>query len=127
MALISDILLAAGAFGAAFYCMVLSRRLAKLNDLENGVGGAVAILAVQVNDMTKTLENAQTAAGESTESLIELTAKGEEVAGRIELLLASMHDLPEQKTAPIPPDAPTEETLDTVFFSHRNKLVDAAE
>ena len=55
MNLIADILLVAGALGASLYCFVLSRRLAKFNDLEQGIGGAVAILSVQVDDMTKTL------------------------------------------------------------------------
>ena len=41
MDLIADIFLIAGALGAGFYCIVLSRRLSRFTDLENGVGGAV--------------------------------------------------------------------------------------
>ena len=62
---IADILLVAGALGAAFYCYVLGRRLARFNDLETGVGGAVAVLSVQVDDLTKTLEAARSTAGAS--------------------------------------------------------------
>ena len=43
MELIADILLVAGALGAGLYCHVLARRLSRFNDLENGVGGAVAV------------------------------------------------------------------------------------
>ncbi len=47
MELIADILLVAGALGAGLYCFVLSRRLRKFTDLEQGVGGAVAVLSSQ--------------------------------------------------------------------------------
>ncbi len=94
MALAADILLIAGALGAAFYCVVLSRRLTKFTDLEKGVGGAVAVLSVQVDDMSKALTAAQAAAQGSTDSLSTLTDRAEDVAKRLELLVASMHDLP---------------------------------
>lgn len=95
MALISDFLIAAGAFGAAIYCVVLSRRLARFGTLEGGMGGAIAVLSAQVDDMTKALEQAGNAAAGSTASLEGLTERAEQVAGRLELILASMHDLPE--------------------------------
>lgn len=95
MGLIADIILIAAALGATFYCYVLARRLAKFNDLERGVGGAVAVLSVQVDDMTKTLQQAEAAAKNSTTSLESLTGRAEGVAKRLELLVAAMHDLPE--------------------------------
>ena len=96
MELIADILLIAGALGAATYCIVLARRLNRFNDLEKGMGGAIAVLSAQVDDMTRTLEAARKTAGDSTGSLDELTGRAETVAQRLELLVASMHDLPEQ-------------------------------
>ncbi|WP_233192764.1 hypothetical protein [Acidimangrovimonas sediminis] len=108
MALISDILLAAGAFAAAFYCWILSRRLTRFTKLESGMGGAIAVLSAQVDDLTRALEKAQRTAVASTEDLSGLTARGEEVAGRIELLLASLHDLPEAPASSPPArSAPT--------------------
>ena len=98
MDLIADILLVAGALGAGLYCFVLARRLARFNDLENGVGGAVAVLSAQVDDLTKTLNSAQKTANQSAESLTQLTERGEEVARKLELMLASMHDLPAAQT-----------------------------
>ncbi len=95
MNLISDILLSAGAFGAAIYCMILAARLKKFTTLESGMGGAIAVLSVQVDDMTKALDKARLAATGSAVGLESQTARAEAVAARIELLLASMHDLPE--------------------------------
>lgn len=94
MNLIADILLVAGALGAGVYCFVLARRLARFNDLESGVGGAVAVLSAQVDDLTRTLQSAQKTAGNSTLKLETLTGRAEDVAKRLELMLASMHDLP---------------------------------
>ncbi len=102
MELIADIFLISGAVAATVYCIVLSRRLRRFTDLEKGVGGAIALLSAQVDDMTKTLEIAQTSAAGSARSLDDLTGKAEGVARRLELLVASMHDIP----APAEPPAP---------------------
>ena len=100
MALIADILLAAGAMGAGLYCMVLSRRLTRFTDLEKGVGGAVAVLSAQVDDLTKTLETARASAGISASNLQDMTLRAESVAEKLEILLAAMHDLPEERPEP---------------------------
>lgn len=113
MEMIADILLVAGALGAGVYCFVLARRLARFNDLENGVGGAVAVLSAQVDDLTKTLAAAQATASSSTESLDGLTERAEGVAKRLELLVASMHDLPDPGAKPAPTPEP-----EPVFFRH---------
>ncbi|WP_322893045.1 MULTISPECIES: hypothetical protein [unclassified Yoonia] len=94
MAFIADMLLVAGAFGAAFYCFILSRRLRRFTDLEKGVGGAVAVLSAQVDDLTKTLNRAQATAKGSVETLAQVSQRAEAAAGRLELLVASLHDLP---------------------------------
>ena len=57
MTLIADILLIAGALGAAFYCFVLSRRLSRFTSLEDGVGGAIAGLSRQVAEMTEAMKS----------------------------------------------------------------------
>ena len=100
MSMIADILLVAAAIGATFYCVVLSRRLNRFNDLEKGVGGAIAVLSAQVDDMTRTLQSAQGAALASAGSLGDLTGRAEDAARRLELLVASMHDLPGASTSP---------------------------
>lgn len=102
MTLIADILLAAGAFGAAIYCYVLSGRLKKFTTLENGMGGAIAVLSAQVDDMTRALDRARAAANGSASSLETLTLRGEAVAAKLELMVAALHDIPD--AAPAPPD-----------------------
>lgn len=103
MALIADILLVAGALGAAIYCMVLSWRLRRFNDLEKGMGGAIAVLSAQVDDMTRALEAARSSAQSSSGSLGDLTVRAEGVAHRLELLVASLHDLPVDEPAELAP------------------------
>ncbi|WP_281981079.1 hypothetical protein [Thalassorhabdomicrobium marinisediminis] len=102
MAFIADILLAAGALAAGFYCFILSRRLRKFTDLEHGIGGAIAVLSVQVDDLSKALKQAEQASTASSNSLEAKYLKADAVAKRLEILIASLHDLPE---APRP--APT--------------------
>ena len=99
MDLIADILLAAGALGAGFYCLVLSRRLKRFNDLEKGVGGAVAVLSSQVDDLNKSFATARKVTEGSSQALDQLTGRAEQVAQRLELMMASMHDMPEAAAA----------------------------
>ena len=94
MTMIADILLTAGAVGAGLYCFVLSRRLRRFNDLEKGVGGAVAVLSAQVDDLTRTLTRAHGVASASVKSLSGVTERAENASKQLELLMASMHDLP---------------------------------
>lgn len=95
MDLIADVFLAAGAFGAAVYCFVLQRRLSRFTQLENGMGGAIAVLSAQVDDLTRALGVAQDTASQSTHRLEALSARADAAAVRLELLVSSLHDLPE--------------------------------
>lgn len=95
MELIANILMIAGTFGAAIYCYVLAARLKRFSTLENGMGGAIAVLSAQVDDMTHALDKARAAAIGSAASLEALTGRSELVAAKLEILMASMHDLPE--------------------------------
>lgn len=129
MTLIADILLIAGAFGAGFYCLVLARRLRRFNDLEKGVGGAIAVLSAQVDDMTRALGAANEAAKTSSQSLESLTDRAEAVARRLELLVASMHDLPRpgERVAEDVPSTYEDEVPQTLFLSQRARIREAAE
>ncbi|MCL4674826.1 MAG: hypothetical protein KJZ59_02070 [Pararhodobacter sp.] len=106
MNFLSDLLLAAAAFGAAAYCFILSRRLTALGSLEGGMGSAIAILSSQVDDLTRLLKTAQQTAGSTGSQLGDQTARAEAVARRLELLMASMHDLP-SASPPASDRAPT--------------------
>lgn len=100
MDIIADILLVAGAFGAAVYCMVLSRRLQKLTQLESGMGGAIALLSAQVDDLTRMLSRAEESARQSSADLEGQTQRAEDAVRRIELLLSTLHDLPDRDVEP---------------------------
>jgi hypothetical protein len=122
MDLIADILLVAGALGAAVYCHVLSARLKTFSTLETGMGGAIAVLSAQVDDMTRALEQARGAATGSASSLEALTARAEAGAARLELLLASLHDLPVAPPRAPPdtvPEPVAEEARRPRFFRRR--------
>jgi hypothetical protein len=100
MEMIADILLVAGALGAGFYCYVLARRLNRFTDLEKGVGGAVAVLSSQVDELNRSLQSAQSISAGSNVALDELTTRAEAVSQRLELVMASMHDIPESIVEP---------------------------
>lgn len=94
MNFLSDLLLAAAAAGAATYCFILSRRLSALSSLEGGMGSAIAVLSAQVDDLKRLIKTAQSTAGQAGSQLSDQTQRAENVAKRLELLVASMHDLP---------------------------------
>jgi hypothetical protein len=102
MTFIADVLLIAGALGAGLYCYVLSRRLRRFTDLEKGVGGAVAMLSAQVDELSRSVAMAQTTATSSVDTLSGVSSRAEAAARRLELLVASLHDLPQESTAPVP-------------------------
>jgi peptidoglycan hydrolase CwlO-like protein len=120
MELIADILLVAGALGAGFYCFVLARRLKRFNDLEKGVGGAVAVLSAQVDDLNKSLMAAQKVSDGSSAALNDLTGRAESVAQRLELMMASMHDIPaaQQQPAAAPAARTTAEEHDALAAAY---------
>lgn len=95
MTLIADVLLAASAFGAGFYCFILARRLNNFTKLENGMGGAVAVLSAQVDDLTEVMRAAQSSAEAQTLRLDQINSRADAAAIRLELLMSSLHDLPD--------------------------------
>ena len=71
-------LLLIACLGLAFFCITLTRRLRKLNDLESGLGGAIAVMAAEVDR----LERAIRAARDEATSASELLADEIETARR---------------------------------------------
>lgn len=95
MELISDILLGIGAIGAGVYCFVLSLRLKRMQDLDTGLGNVVQTMSTQVQELTNALENAQSSNEASNQAQTVLTERAEGAAQRLELLIASLHDIQE--------------------------------
>lgn len=92
MQLIADGLLLAGTTAAAFYCYVLARRVRQLTDLDAGLGGAITALSRQVEGMKTSVEQAKKVTGASAQEIVSMTARAEIAAGRLELLLATLHE-----------------------------------
>lgn len=119
MQLIADMLMIAATVGAAIYCLVLAARLRRFTTLETGMGGAIAVLSAQVDDMTRALEKAKVVASTSEQNLQELTTRAEALARRLELLMASLHDLPEPVAKPKRPEPEPEEDPRRLRFVRR--------
>jgi hypothetical protein len=92
MEMIADALLIAGAGAAALYCRVLAGRLQALKNLDSGLGAAIAGLSRQVDEMKVSLDAAKAVSGDQSRSLSQLTSRAEMAAGRLELLLAALHE-----------------------------------
>ncbi|MEM8787756.1 MAG: hypothetical protein AAGE76_05810 [Pseudomonadota bacterium] len=110
MELIADGLLIAGALTAALYCWVLARRLRALRNMDKGLGGAIAGLSERVEQTKASLADTKASTRDISKELSELTARAEIAAGRLELLLSTLHDSPKSDT-PVPraePEAPAE-------------------
>ena len=53
----------------AGFCLVLSRRLRRLNDLETGLGGAIAVMAAEIARLEAALGQARAGATAASQSL----------------------------------------------------------
>ena len=127
MELIANILMTAAAFGAGLYCYILGLRLKKFTTLETGMGGAIAVLSAQVDDMTRALEAARTSATGSVTGLEVLAVRAEAAARRLELLMASLHGLDEAEPAPEAEPDPDAEADKKLRFVRRRPARDFAE
>lgn len=105
MELLVNFLLLVGTISAATFSWVLSRRVRKLSDLDQGLGAAIGALSSQVDDMNAALELAQKQAGSSTREIESLTQRAEKAASRLELLLAGLHEAPAVPQEPDGDDA----------------------
>ena len=57
------------ATAVAGYCHLLARRLRRLNDLETGLGGAIAVMAAEIARLETALAAAQMGATHATDGL----------------------------------------------------------
>ncbi len=94
MDLIADSLLIGGAVAAAFYCWVLSVRVRSLKDLDKGLGGAIAELSRQVDDMQSTLQAAKSFSESSKSELNQLAVRAERASDQLKGLLIDADGVP---------------------------------
>lgn len=124
MDLIADVFLIAGALGAAFYCMILARRVKSLSRLDSGLGGAISALSTQVDEMRASVKAATQSSGTSMKDLMEVTGRAEIAAGRLELLLSTVH---ERGKPPKPVNLDRSEEPEVVLKDVEDPLLDAIE
>lgn len=55
--------------GLAFFCFLLARRLRRLNDLETGLGGAIAVMSSEISRLERSIHAAKTEALMATQGL----------------------------------------------------------
>ncbi|MEL6125665.1 MAG: hypothetical protein AAGJ92_11770 [Pseudomonadota bacterium] len=122
MELLADGLLLFAAFAAAIYCATLARRMRALAALDSGLGGAIATLSRQVDEMRRSLTEAKAVAGASTTELTGVTRRAEAAAERLELLIAALNerDTPRREPAARRQSAPREASRDTLVRSLRD-------
>lgn len=69
MALLLQIPVFVFLFATLFYCAVLARRVKNLNDLEFGLGGAIAVMTSEIDRLDRALAGAKADALNATEAL----------------------------------------------------------
>jgi hypothetical protein len=94
MAFISDLLLTAGAFGVAIYCMVLSKRLRQFANIKGEIGQTIERLSSQIEELDSSLKKTQEVGRDSVKYLSKERTRAENAARHLELLVASLHSLP---------------------------------
>jgi len=128
----ADALLILASLGAAVFCLILSRRLSRLSSIDNGLGGAIAVLSAQVDDMNRALSEMKAGTQTSAQKLEALNREAQQLAEELELMLSTSHDLAptkEQAEAPDPRGQDTGGDADSdipVFGSRRSGTATAA-
>ena len=69
LALVLQTMLAVLATGVGAACVVLARRLRRLNDLESGLGGAIAVMTAEIARLESGMQAARAEATAATRAL----------------------------------------------------------
>lgn len=93
--------LLAASLGLGAFCLILSRRLRRLNNLETGLGGAIAVMAAEVDRLDHAIRSARAEATEAGEAL-----SREIAAARKERALWDLRQKINQAQATAAPPAP---------------------
>lgn len=92
----SDILIIFASLGAMAYCMVLSRRLSRLTSFDKGLGGAIAVMSSQVDEMKAALKEAKSGSDGAGTQLNDLVHQAREISAELEMMIAACHDFAEE-------------------------------
>ncbi|CTQ49088.1 hypothetical protein JDO7802_01098 [Jannaschia donghaensis] len=77
----------------ALWCRVLTKRLRAFNDVDSGLGGTIATLTKQVDDLKASIDTATECARDRADLLEQGNARADDRIGRMEMLLVSLEDL----------------------------------
>lgn len=121
----ADAALILASLGAAIFCLVLSRRLSRLSSIDNGLGGAIAVLSAQVDDMNRALSEMKSGTQTSAQKLEALNREAQQLAEELELMLSTSHDLAPSEAPEDRPESPAQSSEDDpdipVFGSRRSE------
>lgn len=113
----ADILVIFASLGAMAYCMVLSRRLSRLTSFDKGLGGAIAVMSSQVDEMKAALKEAKSGSDGAGNQLNDLVHQAREISSELEMMIAACHDFAEeaisvQAPEPSPPVGPSTDAVE---------------
>lgn len=95
-----DIILGISTAFVGTYCMIISKKLSKFTNLENGMGNAIAIFSAQVDELKTTLERANFSAQKSTTVLQSLLDRAQISEKNLEMMMAALQDIPHYSDDP---------------------------
>lgn len=90
---LSDLLLLGATIGLAIYCRRLTLRLQAFNDVDQGLGGTIAALSLQVDDLKDSIAVATAETDDRAARLDAVNTASDDRIGRMEMLLASLEEL----------------------------------
>lgn len=122
----ADLLLILASLGAALFCLILSRRLSRLSSIDNGLGGAIALLSAQVDEMKTALSEMKFSTQNSAQALESLNREARQLAEELELMLSTSHDLPTAEAPEPDPDTAVAEPTEIPLFGSRRSAAAAA-
>lgn len=127
LGLISDVLLLAATGGMALWCRVLTKRLKAFNDLDTGLGGTIAALKLQADDLQASIAVATEHAHDRGAALDEATTRADDRIGRMEMLLTSLEDLEAEAADRLLAEPTVDETVFVPNFRAARSATRAAE
>lgn len=92
----ADILVILASLGAMTYCFILSRRLSRLTSFDKGLGGAIAVMSSQVDEMKAALKEAKSGTDGAGTQLSDLVHQAREISSELEMMIAACHDFAEE-------------------------------
>jgi hypothetical protein len=95
----ADFLVIVASLGAMCYCIILSRRLNRLTSFDKGLGGAIAVMSSQVDEMKAALREAKAGSDGAGKQLHELVHQAREISSELEMMIAACHDFAEEAIA----------------------------